>query len=151
MVLREDDTQWMIYRPETVAAAFEALNAAALVMFGVWLQKQAQREPGDIAEALKVIGPIMEKIGTARQQINGGLAPNDVPDDMVHAQGQWNKYALWRDTHSLPVEFVGDALDELAAAMAYLDQRTMETGTNHPRWNSNLLTGTPCPECGRAA
>ncbi len=151
MVLREDDTQWMIYRPETVAAAFDAMNAAALVFFGAWLQKEAQREPGDISEALKIIGPIMSKIGEARQQINAGLAPNDVPDVMVHAQRQWNKYAMWRDTHSLPPEFVGDALDELAAAMAYLDERTMETGTNHPRWNSNLLTGTPCVTCGRDA
>lgn len=151
MVLREDDRQWLIYQPDRVAAAFEALNAASLVMFGAWLQKQAQREPAEIAEALKIIGPIMSKIGEARQQINGGLAPNDVPDVMVHAQGAWNKYAIWRESKGLPPEFVGEALDELAAAMSYLDQRTQETGTNHPRWNSNLLTGKPCLTCGRAA
>ena len=150
MALRTDDRQWMIYDPESVAAVFEALNAAALVMFGAWLQRPSDNVTKAMADHLGNMGSILYKIGEARQEINAGLAPNDVPDQLVHAQQAWNKVALWRaDPRSVQVETVLHALDELDGALTYLDQRTMETGTDHPRWNSRIVSGQPCGECGR--
>ncbi len=150
MPLRSDDSQWLIHDPESVAAVFEALNAAALVMFGAWLQKLSPNVPTKMQDHLGNIGSILYKIGEARQQINAGLAPNDVPDVLVHAQKAWNVIALWRqDPLSVPFEAVERAADELSAALTYLDQRTMETGTDHPRWNSRIISGQPCGECGR--
>lgn len=150
MALRTDDRQWMIYDPESVAAAFEAMNAAALVMFGAWLQRLSSNTPKELEEHLGNIGSILYKIGEARQQINAGLASNDVPDELVRAQKAWDIIARWRDNHGgLPIEAVIAAADELSAALTYLDQRTMETGTDHPRWNSRIVSGIPCRECGR--
>lgn len=150
MALRTDDRQWLIYDPESVASTFEALNAAALVMFGAWLQRPSPNVPQEMQDHLGNIGSIMFKIGEARQEINAGLAPNDVPDKLVHAQRLWNKIAVWRkDPRKLPLEIVIEAADELSAAITYLDQRTMDTGTDHPRWNSRIVSGQPCKECGR--
>ena len=150
MALRTDDRSWMIHDPESVAAVFEAMNAAALVMFGAWLQKTSSNVPLELRDHLGNIGSILYKIGEARQQINAGLAPNDVPDQLVWAQETWNMIALWRENRGgLPIEVVTKAADELSAALTYLDQRTMETGTDHPRWNSRIVAGQPCGECGR--
>ena len=148
--LRTDPTQFMIYDPETVGLVFDALDAAALVMMGAWMTKAARTEPPSIASPLNNIGAILNRIGDARQQINAGLAPNDVPDALVHAQRLWNLYATWRDNPgSVPQENVVAALDELSGAMTYLDQRTHETGTDHPRWNARTVSGQPCDKCGR--
>jgi len=140
----------MIYDPETVAAVFEAMSAASLVMFCTWLQKPSPNVPVKMREHLGNIGSILHKIGEARQQINAGLAPNDVPYQLVMAQSAWNVIALWReDPASIPIETVERAADDISAALTYLDQRTMETGTDHPRWNSRIVSGQPCGECGR--
>lgn len=150
MVLRTDPTQFMIYDPETVGLVFEALDAAALVMMGAWMQRSAAQEVRSIGDPLNNIGGIIGRIGEARQQINAGLAPNDVPDALVHAQRLWNLYAQWRaNSGSVPQENVVAALDELSGAMTYLDQRTHETGTDHPRWNARMVSGQPCKTCGR--
>ena len=150
MALRTDENSWMIYDPESVAAVFEAMNAAALVMFGAWLQKTSPNTPVELEDSLGNIGSILHKIGEARQQINAGLAPNDVPDELVRAQETWNVIARWRDDYGgMPIEAVIKAADDLSAALTYLDQRTMETGTDHPRWNSRIVSGIPCRECGR--
>ena len=150
MALRTDDRSWMIYDPETVTAVFEAMNAAALVMFGAWLQRPSPNMPVELRDHLGNIGSIIYKIGEARQQINAGLAPNDVPDQLVWAQEAWNMIALWRENRGgLPIEVVTKAADDLSAALTYLDQRTMETGTNHPRWNALLVAGQHCDCCGR--
>ncbi len=150
MALRTDDRSWMIHDPESVAAVFEAMNAAALVMFGAWLQRPSPNVPTRMQEHLGNIGSIMHKIGGARQQINAGLAPNDVPDLLIRAQAAWNVIALWRENPAnMPIETVEKAADQLSAALTYLDQRTMETGTDHPRWNSRIVSGQPCGECGR--
>ncbi len=151
MALRTDDRSWMIHDPASVAAVFEAMNAAALVMFGAWLQKPSPNVPYKMQEHLGNIGSIMHKIGEARQQINAGLAPNDVPDELVRAQKAWDKIAVWRkDPLTGHLAAVERAADDLSAALTYLDQRTMETGTDHPRWNSRIVSGQPCGECGRA-
>lgn len=150
MVLRDDLSQFTIYDPDVVSDAFEAMDAAALVMMGAWMGKAAVTEPRSIADPLNNIGAILNRIGEARQLINAGLAPNDVRDSLVHAQRAWNLYAQWRaNPGSVPQERVVDALDELSGALTYLDQRTHETGTNHPRWTSRKVSGQPCPECGR--
>ncbi len=150
MALRTDDGSWMIYDPESVAAAFEAMNAAALIMFGAWLQKPSRNVPSELRDSLGTIGSVLFKVGEARQQINAGLAPNDVPDVLVNAQGLWNVIAEWReDPRLVPMEKVIEAADQIAGALTYLDQRTMETGTDHPRWNSRIVSGQPCSECGR--
>jgi hypothetical protein len=134
-----------------VAAVFEALNAAALVMFGAWLQRPSPNVPTEMQDHLGNIGSILHKIGEARQQINAGLAPNDVPDELVDAQRLWNKIAVWREDPGWGhLAAVIRAADQLSAALTYLDQRTMETGTDHPRWNSRIISGQPCTECGRA-
>ena len=150
MALRTNDESWMIYDPESVAAAFEAMNAAALVMFGAWLQKPSANVPSELRDSLGTIGSVLFKVGEARQQINAGLEPNDVPDVLVNAQGLWNVIAEWRENPRLvPMEKVVEAADQIAGALTYLDQRTMETGTDHPRWNSRIVSGQPCIECGR--
>ncbi len=152
MVLRTDDRQWTIYDPDTVLAALAAFDAAALVMYGTWLQKKAQQLPRSLADNVGTCGTILRKIGVARQQINAGLAPNDVPDQVVHSQRLLNGLAMWLENPgSIPQETVVSAMDELAAALAYLDNRTAETGTNHPRWNSLAVAGTVCESCGRGA
>ncbi len=151
MALRTDNRQWMIYDPESVAAAFEAMNAAALVMFGAWLQKPSSQVPTrELRDSLGIIGNVLFKVGEARQQINAGLAPNDVPDVLVNAQELWNVIAEWRENpNKVPYFKVVEAADQIAGALTYLDQRTMETGTDHPRWNSRIISGQPCKECGR--
>jgi len=150
MVLRKDTKQFMIYQPDRVAAAFEALTAASYVQFGAWLQKEAARLPSALRDSVGNIGAIWSQIGEARQQINAGLAPNDVPDPLVYAQKNWDLFARWReDPNTVPYDQVVEAMEELQGAMVYLHERTKETGTNHPRWNAGLLTGTPCPSCGR--
>jgi len=150
MALRTDDRSWMIYDPASVAAAFEAMVAAALIMFGAWLQKPSANVPSELRDSLGTIGSVLFKVGEARQQINAGLAPNDVPDVLVNAQGLWNVIARWReDPRLVPMEQVVEAADQIAGALTYLDQRTMETGTDHPRWNSRIVSGQPCRECGR--
>ncbi len=149
MVLRQDPDQFMIYDPDTCADVFKTMDAASLVMMGAWMGKAAATEPRSIADPLNNIGAIINRIGDARQQIYAGLAPNDVPDTLVHAQRLWNRYAMWRDDPgSVPQEDVVAALDELSGALTYLDQRTHETGTDHPRWNAQLVSGA-CRHCGR--
>ena len=150
MALRTDDRSWMIHDPETVTAVFEAMNAAALVMFGAWLQRPSPNVPAKMQDHLGNMGSILYRIGEARQEINAGLAPNDVPNQLVMAQEAWNVIALWRQSPGkFPFEVAENAADELSAALTYLDQRTMETGTNHPRWNSLLVAGQHCDCCGR--
>lgn len=150
MVLRTDDRQWTIYDPETVTAVFRAFEANALVMYGAWLQKMAARLPKSVGDNTGTAGKIVEKIGGARKQIQAGLAPNDVTDQMAHAQRLLNALDMWLDNPgSVPQEIVADAMDELAAALAYLDNRAMEHGTNHPRYTSKLISGEICESCGR--
>ncbi len=148
--LRTDSRQFMIYDPETVLLVFEALDAASIVMMGAWMRKAASTEPPSISDPLNNIGSILSRIGDSRQQINAGLTAQDVPDQLVHAQRLWNLYAKWRDNSgSVPQENLVAALDELSGAMTYLDQRTHETGTDHPRWNARAVSGQPCTKCGR--
>jgi len=151
MALRLDRDQFTIYQPDRVAAAFEALNAAALVMFGAWLQRAAPKFGGDLQEHAGHIGYVMKEIGFARQQINAGTAPNDVADVLVYAQGLWNDFALFLDTPNNATAAKATAsLEQLDGAITYLHERTMETGTDHPRWNSRIVSGQPCEACGRA-
>lgn len=150
MDLRTDTRQFTIYDPDTVAAVYDALNAASLVMFGAWLQRFASRHYGELRDNLGIIGTTLLNIGEARQQIQAGLAPNDMPDVLVHAQRTWDIIARYNDNpESISGEDLLTAVSELAGAMQYLNERTMETGTNHPRWNSRIVSGTPCQKCGR--
>lgn len=151
MVLRTDDRQWTIYDPASVTGAFRAFEANALVYYGVWLQKQAPTLPKSIGDNVGIAGKIIEKIGFARKQIQAGLAPNDVPDETVHSQRLLNALDMWiTQPTSVPQETVASAMDELAAALAYLDNRAMEHGTNHPRYGSKLISNEICETCGRA-
>ncbi len=150
MALRTDDRQWLIYDPHTVDMVFKALEASALVMFGAWMQQKAATLPAEIASNVGRIGVVLSKIGDARQQIQAGLAPNMVPDELVEAQRGLNEFMLFLDKgDSAAWERLVASLDEIAAAMAYLDERTTDTGTNHPRWNSRLVSGQSCDKCGR--
>jgi hypothetical protein len=150
MDLRTDDRQFVIYDPNTVTFAFQALDAAAIVMFGAWLERQAALQPSSLGGNMGVIGKALSNIGEARQQINAGLAPNDVPDELAYSQRMWDVVSQWNQNPGVVnVEEVGRILDQFAGAMAYLNQRTMDTGTNHPRWNSRIVSGQPCEECGR--
>ena len=151
MVLRADNAQFMIYQPDRVAAAFEALNAAALVTFGAYLQNIAMQYGGDMKDHLGHIGTVMHEIGFARQQINAGRAPNDVADVLVYAQKLWNDFVEFQhDPTQVGAEKATNALEQLDGAITYLHERTMETGTDHPRWNSRIVSGIPCEHCGRA-
>jgi len=150
MALRTDDRQWLIYDPHTVDMVFKACEASALVMFGAWLERRAATLPAEIASNVGKIGVVLSKIGEARQQIQAGLAPNDVPDELVEAQRGLNEFMLFLDnSSSADWERLVSSLDEIAAAMTYLDERTTSTGTNHPRWNSRLVSGQSCDKCGR--
>jgi hypothetical protein len=148
--LRTDDRQWLIYDPNTVSLVFKALEASSLVMFGGWLQRRAGSLPEALSGNVGTTGAILSKMGGARQEIHAGLAPNDVPDALVEVQRGLDLFIRWlNDPSSVPFDVVVDIMDQIAAAMAYMDQRTYDTGTNHPRWNSRLVSGDPCGECGR--
>lgn len=147
MALTQDDRQWLIYDPNTVDSVLKAIEASALVMYGAWLQGMATRLPSTLADSVGTLGVVTSKIGESRQQIQAGLSVNDVPDELVAAQRALDELAKWLQDRSTPVP-VG-AIDELAGAMKYLDERTMDTGTNHPRWNSRIVSGQPCESCGR--
>ncbi|RKZ96524.1 MAG: hypothetical protein DRQ40_00820 [Gammaproteobacteria bacterium] len=150
MVLREDIRQYAIYKPDVVVAMFEALQAAMLVSGGARLERRAAQVPSTIRDDLGVIGSMMSEAGFARQQINAGLAPNDVPDELAKAQRMWDVFVRWeKDPSSVDFEVVKMVLNEFAGAMAYLNERTHETGTFHPRWNAGLVSGQPCESCGR--
>ena len=150
MKLRDDLRQFTIYDPETVTAAFDSLDAAMLVAGGMWLQSVVGRLPVGARENAGTVGTILVNIGEARQQINAGLAPNDVPDRLVAAQRLWNVVSGWlQQPGSVSEDLVVETLDQFAGAMAYLNQRTMDTGTNHPRWNARIVSGEPCESCGR--
>jgi len=150
MALRTDGRQWIIYKPDAVDMVFQAMQAAALVQFGAWLERRAKSLPSQLQDNIGIIGKIVSDIGEARQLINAGLAPNDVPDELVMAQRGWDRFNVWlRDPASVPMNEVADVVDQIAAALVYLNERTHDTGTNHPRWNSRLVSGQPCEECGR--
>ena len=150
MALRADDRQWLIYEPHTVDMVFKALEASALVLFGAWMQRRAATLPAEIASNVGKIGVVLSKIGEARQQIQAGLSPNEVPDELVEAQRGLNEFMLYLDNGvSADWGRLVSSLDEIAAAMTYLDERTSGTGTNHPRWNSRLVSGQSCDKCGR--
>lgn len=150
MDLRTDDRQWLIYDPHTVDMVFKALEASALITFGAWLQQRAAALPASLASNIGTIGVVMSNIGEARQQIQAGLAPNEVSDELVEAQRGWDLFVRWlQDSASVPIGQVEGVVDQIAAAMQYMDSRTHDTGTNHPRWNSRLVSGQPCKECGR--
>ncbi len=150
MALRTDDRQWIIYDPNTVDLVFKAVEASALVMFGAWLQKLAATLPAEIASNVGRIGVVLSKIGDARQQIQAGLAPNVVPDELIEAQRGLNELMLFLERNeSADFDRLVRSLDEIAAAMTYLDERTADTGTNHPRWNSRIVSGQPCDKCAR--
>ena len=150
MALRTDDRQWLIYDPHTVDMVFKALEASALVMFGAWMQRRAGTLPAEIASNVGRIGVVLSKIGAKRQQIQAGLTANDVPDELIEAQLGLNEFMLFLDnSSSADWERLVASLDEIAAAMTYLDERTSDTGTNHPRWNSRLVSGESCESCGR--
>ena len=150
MALRYDDRQWLIYDPEVCEHVLEAMTAAALVMFGGWLQQYAATLPADLRDNIGQMGTVVAEVGNARQEINAGLAPNDVPDSLVKAQRMWNVITRWRANPATTryVDVV-EAADQLAGALTYVHQRTHQTGTNHPRWNSLLVAGQPCDKCGR--
>jgi hypothetical protein len=119
-------------------------------MFGAWLQHRAGKLPSELRDNIGVIGSALSNMGEARQQIQAGLAPNDVPDELVNAQRGLDLFMCWlQDPTSVPVEKVEEVMDEMAGAMAYMNERTHDTGTNHPRWNSRLISGQPCESCGR--
>ena len=150
MVLRDDLRQFTIYDPEVVTAVFDALDAASLVMFGAWLQRLAGRAPSTMRDNLGTIGTVISSVGEARQQINAGLAPNDVSDRLVAAQRSWDVVSRWlQDPSSVSQDRLNDVLDQFAGALSYLNERTHDTGTNHPRWNSRIVSGEPCESCGR--
>ncbi len=150
MALRTDDRQWLIYDPNTVDFAFRVLTSAALVSFGAALQARARRMPSAIKDNLGIIGSSLWKFGDAGQDINAGLAPNKVHDTLVGAARSWDKFNRWlEDPSSVPFDEVVDVVDQMAAAMAHMDETTQRTGTNHPRWNSRLVSGQPCESCGR--
>ena len=146
--LRTDDRQWTIYDPHTIDMVFKALNAASLVMFGAWLERRAASLPASLASNIGTIGSVLGNIGESRQRINAGLAPNDVPDELVHSTRNWDTFVRWlHDPSAVPLSIVESAVDELAAAMAYLNERTNDTGTHHPSWNAQLVSDQ-C-KCGR--
>ena len=149
MALRTDERQWLIYDPHTVDMAFKALEASALFMYGNWLQSMAKRLPTELSTNIGQIGVVIAKIGDARQQIQAGLAPNDIPDELVEAQRGLDLFHRWLEDNNVPMGEVVEVIDQLAGAMTYLDQRTHDTGTNHPRWNSRLVSGQSCESCGR--
>lgn len=150
MALRTDGRQWLIYQPDTVEAVFKALQASALVMYGAWLQQRAATLPAALSGNVGQIGAVLGKVGDARQQIQAGLAPNDVPDELVAAQRGWDTFVRWlHNPSNNDVDMVAQAVDEIAGAVTYMDQRTLDTGTNHPRWNSRLVSDQPCESCGR--
>ncbi len=147
--LRTDEAQFLIYDPETVTHVFDALDAAAIVMFGAWLEQKAYRSSPTIRNHMGTIGAILSKVGEARQEINAGLAPNDIPDGLVRAQRMWDVVSRWNAGERIDPEVVESVLEQFAGAMSYLDERTHDTGTNHPRWNSRIVSGQPCEKCGR--
>ncbi len=150
MALRTDDRQFIIYDPNVVSSTFDALQGPALYMFGVWLQRKAAAAPSSISDNLGIVGSTLVNIGETRQRINAGLSKTDVPDELAHAQRMWDVVSRWlQDPSSVPHDEVASILDEFAGAMAYLNERTFETGTHHPRWNARLVSGQPCPTCGR--
>ncbi len=150
MALRTDDRQWLIYQPDTVDLVFQAMQAAALVQFGAWLQRRARSLPSQLRGNIGTIGTAMFRIGEARQEINAGLAPNDVPDGLVEAQRGWDRFNRWlRDPTSVPIGEVADVADQVAAALAYLIERLEDQGTNHPGWSNRIALSQPCKECGR--
>ncbi len=150
MGLRQDERQWLIYDPNTVELVFKALEASALVMYGEWLQMRAKGSGSLIGESMARIGTVLSKMGDARQQIQAGLAPNDVPDELVEAQRGLDLLNRWlQNPNSVSASKVAEVVDQIAAAMTYMDERTKDTGTNHPRWNSRLVSGQPCKSCGR--
>ncbi len=150
MALRTDDRQWIIYQPDTVDMVFQALQAAALVQFGAWMERRARSLPSQLRSNIGTIGVIVSKIGDKRQQINAGLCPNDVPDGLVEAQRGWDRFNRWlRDPSAVPMVEVADVVDQIAAAMVYLDERATDTGTFHPGWPARIVSGQPCEECGR--
>jgi len=150
MDLRTDSNQWIIYNPNTVDMVFRGMQAAALIHFGAALQRRAKTLPAVLSDNIGIIGKCLWQFGEAAQEVNMGLAPNEVPDELVFSARGWNEYNRWlKDPSSVPVEKVAGIVDQIAAALAYLDERTRGTGTNHPRWNSRLVSGQPCEECGR--
>jgi len=150
MALRTDDRQWIIYDPHTVDMVFKALEASALFMYGNWLQEMSKKMPAALAENIGQVGIVLAKMGEARQQIQAGLAPNEVPDELVEAQRGLDLFHRWlKNPNSVPFDKVADIIEQVAGAMTYMDERTSDTGTNHPRWNSRLVSGQPCKECGR--
>ncbi len=150
MGLRTDDRQWLIYQPDTVDMVFQAMQAAALVTFGAWLERRARSLPHQLRGNIGTIGAIVSEIGELRQQVNAGLRKNDVPDGLVEAQRGWDRFNLWlRDPASVPVEEVADIVDQVAAALTYLNERAHDTGTFHPGWSAKIVTGIPCEMCGR--
>lgn len=150
MVLRQDERQWLIYNPHTVEQVFKVVEAAGLIALGAFLQKRAPNLPSALRDNVGTLGVLADRFGEARQEIQAGLAPNAVSDDLVVSQRGWDVFARWlRDPSSVPLEEVADVMDQITAAMVYLDEKTHSTGTNHPRWNSRLISGEPCKECGR--
>ena len=150
MALRTDDRQWLIYDPHTVDMVFKALEASALFMYGNWLQELAKKMPSGLSGNIGQVGVVLAKMGDARQQIQAGLAPNEVSDELVQAQRGLDVFHRWlKDHNSVPFDRVVDVIDQVAGAMTYMDERTVDTGTDHPRWNSRLVSGQPCKECGR--
>ena len=150
MSLRTDDRQWTIYDPHTIDMVFQAMQAAALVQFGAWLEQKAGSLPTVLKDNIGTIGTVLSEIGELRQQVNAGLRRNDVPDELVAAQRGWNRFAVWlRDPSAVPMNEVVDVIDQIAAAMAYLNERAHDTGTFHPGWPAKLVTGLPCETCGR--
>ncbi len=150
MGLRTDDRQWLIYQPDTIDLVVQALQAAALVQFGAWLERRARSLPSQLRGNIGTIGAIVSEIGELRQQVNAGLRKNDVPDGLVEAQRGWDRFNHWlKDPTSVPVEEVTDVVDQVAAALAYLNERAHDTGTFHPGWPAKIVTGIPCEMCGR--
>ena len=150
MALRTDNRQWLIYNPNTVDMVFKALEASALVMYGGWLQQRARRLPSGLSGNVGTLGAILAKMGDARQQIQAGLAPNDVPDELVESQRGLDLFVRYLNgDRSVDFETVVNVIDQITAAMSYMDQRVQDTGTNHPRSYSMLVQNKPCESCGR--
>lgn len=155
--LRTDGRQYLIYDAETCSAVLRALEASAVYMYGKWLESIAGGLPTPVKSSVGTIGSVLKQMADARMEINSETTKNperynEVPRELVMAQRNLDLFARWvNDRNSVPYDQVVAAMDEVAGAIQYIHQRTMElpTGTDHPRWTAREVSGVPCKTCGR--
>lgn len=124
MSLRQDEKQWMIYQEDSVKPAIDAVKSLLMA-----LGAEALKSNPDLV--LRAFGTFGEQVtDTHLRYWNGGYSEKPDGRYLVAGEHLARIYAWLSDEGERPDQ----ALDELHAAVVWLNKRAKDAGVSGPGW-----------------